>query len=151
LAAVFLLLPAYALPVLSIKQLGQAEADTILSGVVNLWRAGLWGLALVVFTASMVVPTFKLGVLAVVLAASRWPAVLPPDKLRRLHGVVALIGRWSMLDVFLVAFLCGIVRFGAVATVRAQPGAVAFGAVVILTMLATAAYHPPDDTEVASR
>lgn len=58
-------------------------------------------------------------------------------------ALTALIGRWSMLDVFLVAFLSGIVRFGALASIRAQPGAVAFGAVVILTMLATAAYHPP--------
>ncbi|HVZ66299.1 MAG TPA: paraquat-inducible protein A [Lacunisphaera sp.] len=154
LAAVFLLVPAYALPVLSIEQLGQAEVNTIFSGVVKLWQDGLWGLALVVFTASIIVPAFKLTVLGLVLGATRWPALVPPKILCRLHSIVEAIGRWSMLDVFLVAFLGGIVRFGALASVRAQPGAVAFGAVVILTMLATAAYHPPsadDAAEPASR
>lgn len=140
LAALIALMPAYVLPVMSIELLGQAHADTIFSGVLKLWHEGLWGLALIVFTASLLVPMLKLGGLGLLLAAVRWPGLAPAAALARLHGVVHFIGRWSMLDIFLVAFLCGIVRFQGLATVEARPGAVAFGAAVVLTMLATAAF-----------
>jgi paraquat-inducible protein A len=74
------------------------------------------------------------------------------ELLSRLHGLLHFIGRWSMLDIFLVAFLCGIVRFGGLASVGARPGAVAFAAAVILTILATAAFDPrmiKDDADPA--
>jgi paraquat-inducible protein A len=142
LAAVIMLVPAYALPVMSIENLGRAHADTILSGVWKLWQSGMWGVALIVFSASLLVPAFKLTSLAVLLAASRWPRRFASPGLERLYRVIHAIGRWSMLDIFLVAFLCGIVRFGGLATVVARPGAMAFAAVVILTILATNAYDP---------
>lgn len=142
LAALFALVPAYVLPVMSIERLGHTHADTIFSGVMKLWHQGLWGLALIVFTASLLVPLLKLTGLGLLLAAVRWPGLAPAAALARLHGVVHFIGRWSMLDIFLVAFLCGIVRFQGLATVEARPGAVAFGAAVVLTMLATAAFDP---------
>lgn len=142
LAALIALVPAYLLPVMSIERLGQAHADTIFSSVWKLWHQGLWGLALIVFTASLLVPLLKLTGLGLLLAGARWPGLAPADVLTRLHGVVHFIGRWSMLDIFLVAFLCGIVRFEGLATVAARPGAVAFAGAVILTMLATAAFDP---------
>lgn len=142
LAAAFMLVPAYLLPVLSIERLGQAHADTIFSGVWKLWQQGMWGLAIIVFTASLLVPVLKLSGLSLLIAASRWPGLASAEILARLHAVLHFIGRWSMLDIFLVAFLCGIVRFGGLASVGARPGAVAFAAGVILTMLATASFDP---------
>jgi len=141
-AAVIMLVPAYTLPVMSIERLGRAHADTILNGVWKLWNQGMWGIAIIVFTASLLVPALKLLGLALLLAASRWRGLASAELLGRLHEVLHFIGRWSMLDIFLVAFLCGIVRFGGMASVGVRPGAGAFAAAVILTMLATAAFDP---------
>ena len=141
-AGACMLVPAYALPVLSVAKLGRTQTDTILSGVMKLWNQGMWGVALIVFTASLVVPVIKLTAIGYLLAAVRWPGIASAQALTRLHGFVNFIGRWSMLDIFLVAFLAGIVRFGDLATVEARPGAVAFASVVILTMLATNAFDP---------
>jgi len=141
-AAAIMLVPAYTLPVMSIERLGRAHADTIFNGVWKLWNQGMWGLAIIVFTASLLVPAMKLFGLALLIAASRWRGLASAELLARLHGLLHFIGRWSMLDIFLVAFLCGIVRFGGLASVGVRPGAVAFAAAVILTMLATAAFDP---------
>jgi paraquat-inducible protein A len=141
-AGACMLAPAYALPVLSMEKLGRQHTDTILSGVMKLWNQGMWGIALIVFTASLVVPVIKLTAIGFLLSAVRWPGIASARALTRLHGFVNFIGRWSMLDIFLVAFLAGIVRFGRLATVEARPGAIAFAAVVILTMLATSAFDP---------
>lgn len=142
LAALIMLVPAYTLPVLSIEKLGREQADTIPSGIWGLWNQGMWGIAVIVFAASLIVPLLKLAGLAMLLAAARWPGIASMHMLGRLHGVISVIGRWSMLDVFLLAFLCGLVRFGDIASVGVRPGAVAFASVVILTMLATAAFDP---------
>ena len=141
-AALLALFPAYLLPVMSVEIMGRVHADTILSGVRKLWHQGMWGIALIVFTASLLVPILKLSGLGLLLAGARWPGLAPAATLARLYAFVHFIGRWSMLDIFLVAFLCGIVRFDSLAQVRAQPGALAFAAAVILTMLATAAFDP---------
>ena len=141
-AAVVMLFPAYALPVMHLGTLGRATADTtILSGIVQLWRQGLGGLAAIVFTASFLVPLLKLGGLSwLLLAASKKNA--NPRRLTRVYTAIDFIGRWSMLDVFLVAFLSGAVRFGKLASVHPRPGAVAFGGVVVLTMIATHQFDP---------
>lgn len=142
LSAIILLVPAYLLPVMSIAQFGREQADTIFSGVGKLWAHGQWGIALIVFTASLLVPLLKLLSLGLLLAVARWPGLVPAATLGRLHRLLHIIGPWSMLDIFLVAFLCGIVRFDGLATVVARPGALAFAAVVVLTMLATEAFDP---------
>jgi paraquat-inducible protein A len=157
-AALIMLPPAYALPVMHLGMLGMPAKDTtILSGVIQLWQEDLGVLAAIVFTASFVVPVLKLAGLAWLLLAARWHRFLQPHRLTRVYGVIDLIGRWSMLDVFLVAFLCGAVRFGVLAEVQPRPGIVAFGAVVVLTMLATARFdprvlwlNPPASTRVAA-
>jgi len=142
LSAAIMLVPAYLLPVMAIERLGRAHADTIFTGVWKLWHQGMWGLALIVFTASLLVPVLKLTGLVLLIASSRWKGLAGAETLGRLLSVLHFIGRWSMLDVFLVAFLCGIVRFGGLASVAAQPGAIAFAAAVILTMMATASFDP---------
>jgi paraquat-inducible protein A len=150
-AALVMLVPAYALPVMHLGIVGEANNDTtILSGILQLWRQDLPGLALIVFTASFLVPLLKLAGLAWLLAAVWWPRWRRARSLTRVFGWIDFIGRWSMLDVFLVAFLSGAVRFGRLASVQPRPGILAFGAVVILTMLATHRFDPrvlwPDKT-----
>jgi paraquat-inducible protein A len=142
LAAAALLVPAYTLPVMSFARIGTQHADTLLASVAKLWHAHLWGIAAVVFIASIVVPLFKLVALAALLAAARRPDAGRRAACERLHAVVHGIGRWSMLDVFLVAFLCGIVDFGELAQIEARAGVLAFAGAVVLTMFATAAYDP---------
>lgn len=144
-AAVVMLVPAYALPVMHLGMLGKHASDTtIMSGILQLWDQGLGALAAIVFTASFLVPILKLAGLAWLLAAAR-SAPLPRSRSRvltRVYGAIDFIGRWSMLDIFLVAFLCGAVRFGQLASVQPRPGVAAFGAVVLLTMLATHRFDP---------
>lgn len=142
-AALVMLVPAYALPVMHLGTLGlPAQDTTILAGVGQLWEDNLPALAAIVFTASFVVPILKLAGLAWLLVAAWRPRGRDPRRLVRLYGVIDFIGRWSMLDVFLVAFLSGAVRFGVLAGVQPRPGIIAFGAVVVLTMLATHRFDP---------
>ncbi len=142
-SAIIMMVPAYALPVMHLGIAGQTTSDTtILSGILQLWREGLGGLAAIVFTASFLVPVLKLAGLACLLAAAWRKPGTHSHLLTRVYGAVDFIGRWSMLDVFLVAFLSGAVRFGKLASVQPRPGILAFGAVVVLTMLATHRFDP---------
>lgn len=143
-AAAAMLVPANLLPIVETRLAGEARSDTIWSGVVELYETGLWPLAGIVFLASFVIPIFKLAGLGGLLLAVRRQESRP-RRLRawtRLYVVIDGIGRWSMLDVFLVAFLAGVVRFGAPASVVPRVGIVAFAAAVVLTMLATRAFDP---------
>jgi len=144
LAAAFLLIPAYLLPVMSFDTIGNHHADSIISSVAKLAHAHQWGLALIIFTASLLVPVLKLvGILTLLVAAHRRRRSASPA-LQKLHAIVHGVGRWSMLDVFLIAFLAGIVDFGSLGSVQARPGALAFAMAVILTMLSTANLEESD-------
>jgi paraquat-inducible protein A len=139
-AAAIMLVPANILPVLSMKSGGQARTDTILSGIIGLWDDGLWAISAIVFIASILIPLLKLVGLTLLLIAARRRSTRHRRGLTRLYAVLNMIGRWSMLDVFLVAFLAGAVQFGALATIKPQGGIVAFAAAVVLTVLATDAF-----------
>jgi paraquat-inducible protein A len=141
-AAAVMLFPANLLPVLSTANSGSDRSDTIFSGSVELWRQGLWAIALIVFTASIVIPVLKLlGLGWLLLRARRGPRG-DSRRLTRIYAAVDFIGRWSMLDVFLAAFLTGLVQFGEFSTVTPRGGIVAFAAAVVLTVLATQAFDP---------
>jgi paraquat-inducible protein A len=142
LAAAALLVPANLLPVLSTEISGNGRSDTIFSGCVELWRQGLWAIALIVFTASIVIPVLKLAGLAWLLRGARRGDPAQAPRLTRVYASLDFIGRWSMLDVFLAAFLAGLVRFGGFSTVTPRSGIVAFAAAVVLTVLATRAFDP---------
>ncbi len=142
LAGLVMLVPANVLPVVSTHLMGQARTDTIWSSVVALHDDGLWGIALIVFVASMVVPVLKLAGLALLVYAVRTRTTTHRHALTRLYAFVKFIGRWSMLDVFLVAFLTGAVQFGLMASVRPEPGVIAFAAAVVLTIFATESFDP---------
>lgn len=141
LAAAVLLVPANVLPVMRLATAGGAATETtIFSGVILLCQQGLWGLGAIVFTASILVPVLKLGGLASLLYSVRHGRRPNSRRLTRVYAGVNFIGRWSMLDVFLVTFLCGAVRFGKLASVVPESGILAFAGVVILTMVATQSF-----------
>jgi paraquat-inducible protein A len=142
LAAAVMLVPANLLPVLSTKTGGSARTDTIMSGIIALWNDGLWAISAIVFIASILIPLLKLVGLAWLLIAVRRRTTHNRRGLTKLYARLDFIGRWSMLDVFLVAFLAGAVQFGALATIEPRRGIVAFAAAVVLTILATNAFDP---------
>jgi len=142
LAAALMLVPANLLPVLMTMSSGSNRTNTIFSGAVELWRQGLWAIAAIVFIASIVIPFLKLAGLGWLLYSSIRGAPENPRRLARVYAAIDFIGRWSMLDVFLAAFLTGLVQFGELSTVTPRAGIVAFAAAVVLTILATQAFDP---------
>ncbi len=141
-AAAVLYVPANVLPVLTLTRLGQGEPSTIIAGVEELYASGMLPLALLVFFASITVPCLKVASLAaMVVMTRRRSSALLLDR-TRLFRAVDFIGRWSMIDVFMISILVAIVRFGFLANVRAEPGSVAFALVVILTIFAANSFDP---------
>jgi paraquat-inducible protein A len=141
LSAAVMLVPANLLPVLTTETSGHNRTDTIFSGTVSLWRHGLGLIALIVFTASILIPILKLVGLGWLLVCTH-RRTGDSRRLTQLYATLDFIGRWSMLDVFLVAFLAGLVQFGGLATVEPRSGIIAFAAAVVLTVLATRAFDP---------
>jgi paraquat-inducible protein A len=143
LAAAVLYVPANVLPVMATSSaLKGNSSHTILGGIIELWRAGSWELAVIVFVASIAVPLLKMASLGLLAyTAQRGSAWARPER-TRLYRMVEAVGHWSMLDVLVVVLLVAMVRFGALATVQPLPGLLAFGAVVVLTMLAAEAFDP---------
>jgi len=141
-AAAIMLVPANLYPVLSTQISGRDRDDTIFSGAVELWRNGFGVIALIVFTASIVVPVLKLAGLGWLLLNARPGASGDARRLTRIYSALDFIGRWSMLDVFLAAFLTGLVQFGQLSAVVPRAGIVAFAAAVVLTVFATQAFDP---------
>jgi len=141
-AAALLYIPANLLPVMHTASLVGAEDDTIMSGVVYFWTSGDWPLALIVFVASIMVPMLKLSVLVLLTVTSQQRSRWRPEQRIKLYRIVERIGRWSMLDVFVVTLTVALVRFKSLAVITAGPGALAFASVVILTMLASMQFDP---------
>ena len=138
--AALLYLPANVLPIMSTSQFSEHRSDTILSGVVHLWESGSWDLSLIVFAASIVLPMLKMGALfSLFFSAQRKRVVLVRQHAFVFH-IMERIGHWSMLDVFVVALLVTLVKFGAFADVEPESGALAFAGVVSLTMLASSSF-----------
>lgn len=142
LAAMAFYLPANLLPVMTVTSLGRAEPSTILGGVVLLIRLHMYPVAAVVFTASVLVPIFKFLALGLLLVTARRGLSRRRYERTVLYRVVEFVGRWSMVDVFVVALLVALVDMGALATIEAGAGITAFAATVILTMLASASFDP---------
>lgn len=140
LAALVLYIPANLLPILSVTQLGQYSENTVLSGVSELLHSGMWGIATVVFMASIAVPLLKIICLLYLCQVHKHAK--QQKFATQLYKIVHTVGPWSMLDVFVVAVLVSLVQLGDLATVSAEPGLVAFTAVVILTTLASQTFDP---------
>jgi paraquat-inducible protein A len=141
-ASAILYVPANLLPVMHSSFLVGQHNDTILSGIVALWTTGSKGLAVIVFVASITVPLLKMASLSfLAISVGRWSRYRPRQR-AALFRLVDFVGRWSMLDVFVVTLMVGLVQFGAFADIEAGPGAAAFAAVVLLTMLAAKSFDP---------
>jgi paraquat-inducible protein A len=141
-AAAILYLPANLIPIMTTSTLLQQRDDTIMSGVIALWQAGSVEISIVVFVASIVVPIAKISVLAMLLVTTQRRSVWRRHERAKLYRFVEFIGYWSMLDVFVVALLVGLVHFRGFADVQPGGGAVAFAAVVVLTMIASKSFDP---------
>ncbi len=148
--AAILYIPANLLPIMTVSTLGQGEGDTIMSGVIILVQHGMFPIAAVVFIASILVPTFKLVGIALLLFSVQRHQPLSARQRIIMYRFIEFIGRWSMLDIFVIAILVAVVNFGRLASIEANLGAVAFASVVILTMLAAVTFDPRliwDNTE----
>ncbi len=140
--AALLYIPANVLPVMTIIRFGRGAPSTIASGVVELAEAQMWPLALLVLFASILVPCFKLVALTTMLVMQHFGSAWQLRRMTAVYRVVEFIGRWSMIDVFMITILVGLVRVGIVASVLPGLGAIAFAAVVVLTMFAAASFDP---------
>ena len=141
-AALILYIPANLLPIMETASLFGSQADTIMSGVVYLWTSGSPPLAALVFFASIVVPGAKLIALLVLLTTAQRRSTWQPLQRAKLYRMVEFVGRWSMLDMYVVALLVALVQLQGLATIHPGPGAIAFGAVVVITMFAAEAFDP---------
>ena len=142
LAALVLYLPANLLPITVPTAIGTRQADTILSGVIYFMQTGSWEIASVIFIASVCVPFAKLVILILLLVSVRFRWRWRPRDRTVLYRLTELVGRWSMVDIYVVTILVALVRLGAVATIEAGPAAVYFAAVVVLTMFAAESFDP---------
>ena len=141
-AAAIFYIPANALPVLTTTALGSTESDTIMGGVIFLYTSGSWPLALIVLVASVMIPLGKLAVLAYLLIQVQRGFVKNRHDSARMYRLVEFIGRWSMLDVFVDAFVVALVQLQPLMSVEPGPGVIFFMAVVVLTMLAAQTFDP---------
>ena len=141
-AGFLLYLPANVLPVLSVERFGRVEPNTILSGVRELISLGLWPLAILVFAASILIPLAKLCGLSLMLLMTHFRSNRWLVGRTQLYRFIDFIGRWSSIDLFMISILVALVQFGNLTRVRPQGGAVAFAAVVIVTMFASRCFDP---------
>jgi paraquat-inducible protein A len=141
-SALILYIPANVFPITDTRTLFDDQTDTIFSGVIYLWNAGSWPLALLVFFASITVPLAKLIVLIGLVISVQRGTLRKPRQRTMLYRIVEFIGRWSMLDIFAVSILTALVQLKSLAEVTAGPGVLAFGAVCVMTILASHSFDP---------
>lgn len=141
-ASAVLMLPANLLPMMSTIKALRSTPHTLLGGIAELWLDDAWGLAALVFVASIVVPLLKIGALGLLAWSVEHAPDWRPLERARLYRLVKAVGHWSMLDVYVVVLLVGMVRFGNFAGAEPGPALLAFAATVVMTMLATHAFDP---------
>ncbi|MGJ8632953.1 MAG: paraquat-inducible protein A [Luteolibacter sp.] len=140
--AAVLYVPANLLPVMSFRELGVLTESTIVEGLVQFWSAGSYPIAIVIFTASILIPLLKIFSLLWLCAAAKGIVPHSAKTLGKVYWITELLGRWSMVDIFVVAILVTMVQLGNYLRVTPGPGALAFAGVVILTMLAAMSFDP---------
>lgn len=142
LAGVFFYIPANLMPVMYTQMVGGSSESTIFQGILEFWQAGSYGIALVIFIASVAVPCAKFLALAVLLVTTQHGSHWAQRERARLYRLVELIGYWSMLDVLVVAIVAALVKFHSVADIEPRIGILFFGSVVLLTMLSAMQFDP---------
>ena len=141
-AAIILYIPANMLPIMTVTLWGDGQPDTIMSGVIHLMDSGMWPLALLIFVASILIPILKLIILTGLMLSIHLKVNWKPRDRTVLYRITEFVGRWSMVDVFVIGILVMLVQFGNTATVTPDIGALSFAAVVILTMFAAHTFDP---------
>ena len=139
-AALVLYFPANLLPILRVESFSGDQANTIIGGVVQFWQTKDYPVAVIIFVASVMIPVLKIGALLALCLAVRHGR--RPLIMTRLYRVTEFIGRWSMVDVFVVAILVALVQLGSVISIHPGAAALSFASVVILTMLAAITFDP---------
>jgi paraquat-inducible protein A len=142
-SATILYIPANVLPITLSSSLGSTpQADTILSGVIFFYLEGSWLIALIIFLASICIPIFKLMTLCYLLLCVQLHKLNSPRDKAKLYRVIELVGRWSMIDVFVITLMIAMIKLGAVGDFSAGPGGLYFAAVVVITMFAANSFDP---------
>ena len=135
-------IPANLLPVMTTITAGGAESDTIMQGVVLLWSPTGWPLSLIVLFASIMIPSAKILALLYLVFTVRRGSIENNRQRVRLYRIVDIIGRWSMVDVFVDTFTVALIQLQPLMAVKPAPGLFFFAAVVVLTMLAVESFDP---------
>ena len=141
-AAAICYVPANLLPATRAISFGKVQTDTIMSGVIYFIDTGMWPIALVIFVASICVPLVKLVILSSLLISVHRHSAWRPRERTRFYRLTEAVGRWSMVDIYVITISVALVRLGAVARFEAGPGIAFFAAVVVLTMLAAMSFDP---------
>jgi paraquat-inducible protein A len=137
-----LYVPANVLPVMYTRMLGLSADNTIVGGIIDFWGAGSYGIALLIFVASVVVPCGKFLALGFLLVATQTNAPGAKKERARLYRLLELVGYWSMLDVLVVGWGAALAGFGALSDAEPRIGILFFGLVVLLTMLSSISFDP---------
>ncbi|MFV0478080.1 MAG: paraquat-inducible protein A [Parahaliea sp.] len=140
--ATILYIPANVLPITNTIYLGNYGPSTILDGVLTLWDMGSYGIALVILIASVLVPVAKLGILFYLCLTVGRGNISDPHKSAFLYRLTEFIGRWSMIDVFVVAVLVALIKLGNIISFFPGAAALSFAGVVIVTMVAAQQFDP---------
>ncbi len=140
--ACVLYIPANTYPIMYTTQFGASEASTILSGVITLIEVGSAPIAIVIFLFSIIVPTGKIMALFYLMWTVERHSILDPRQRSLMYRVTEFIGKWSMVDVFVVAILAALVHLGELMAVKPGVAAISFAGVVISTMLAALRFDP---------
>lgn len=140
-ASIALYFPANLLPIMSVEGIGGTQTNNILGGVVVFWQSGSYPVAIIIFTASVIIPILKIVALLALCQAVRRPTT-NPRRLTVIYRLTEIVGRWSMVDVFVVAILVTLVQLGRLMTIEPGPAALAFAGVVIFTMIAAMTFDP---------
>jgi paraquat-inducible protein A len=141
-ASTALYIPAQILPIMTVVELGDVTENTIITGMMTFWRQGAYPIALVIFTASILIPLAKIVALTWLCLAATGKLHPSPAMLGKIYWFTELLGRWSMIDIFVVGILVALVQLGNYMTITPGPGALAFAGVVVLTMFAAMSFDP---------
>jgi paraquat-inducible protein A len=141
-AAFIMYIPANTEPMMRTTSLGNTSSDTILEGVIYFLSHGDWPLALVIFAASVMLPLLKMIAIAYILILTQRASSERKIERTNLYKIAEILGKWSMLDIFVVGLMAGLVQLGSLTTIAPGPACIAFAGVVILTMFAEMAFDP---------
>lgn len=135
-------IPANLFPIMVVTQLGTEEKSTILGGVATFWEMKAYPVAITIFIASVLIPGLKFLALGLLCGAATGKIELNPRSANTIYYLTELVGRWSMVDVFVVAILVGLIQMDNLMSIEPGAAAIAFGLMVILTMLSAHAFDP---------